>query len=81
MKLCATCRLEFRREQSRKIKAGLARAKAAGKRLARQPLDDLQLLVRVAQLRKRGYSIRGIARAFRVSKTWVWKAVQCSYTR
>ena len=77
MKLCATCRLTFRREQSRKVKAGLARAKAEGKRLGRQPLHDPQLLVRVATLRERGYSIREIARELQVSKTWVWKALQC----
>jgi DNA invertase Pin-like site-specific DNA recombinase len=76
MKLCATCRLRFQREQSRKVKAGLVKAKAAGKRIGREPFSDPQLLQAVAELRARGYSIREIARELHVAKTWVWKMVQ-----
>ena len=76
MKLCATCKVLWRQEHSRKVKAGLELARARGTRIGRRPLEDPALLVTVARLRERGYSIREIAQALQVSKTWVWKAVQ-----
>lgn len=76
MNLCATCRAKRRREQSRKVKAGLQRARARGARIGRRPFDDPRLREEVAQLRERGYSIREIAQALQVSKTWVHKALQ-----
>ena len=57
------------RTQSRKIKAGLRRARAAGVTLGRPPLEfDLE---RAFRLQKRGASIRDIARKLGVAKSTV----------
>jgi DNA invertase Pin-like site-specific DNA recombinase len=71
MKLCRRCRAGLNQE----IKAALARAKARGLVLGRRPTHT-HLVEDAVQLRARGSSIREIARALQMSKTWVWKAVQ-----
>jgi DNA invertase Pin-like site-specific DNA recombinase len=65
---------EFERDLIRdRVMAGLARAKAQGKRLGRPrtPVD----LGRVVQMRAAGVSVRGVARALKISPMSVTRAL------
>ena len=68
---------EFEKEIIReRVKAGVAHAKAKGKRLGRCPLLDARLLRTVADMRGKGMSIRQISAEVRVSKSLVHKSLQ-----
>jgi putative DNA-invertase from lambdoid prophage Rac len=68
---------EFEKEIIReRVKAGVAHAKAKGKRLGRCPLIDTRLLRTVADMRGRGLSIRQISAEIKVSKSLVHKSLQ-----
>jgi hypothetical protein len=75
MKLCDTCPAIFQRE----VAEDQSRA-CTGESLRRTPwrprMEDAGLLQAVARLRERGYSIREIAQALQVSKSWVHKATK-----
>jgi len=68
---------EFEKEIIReRVKAGVAHARAKGKRLGRRPLIDEKLLRTVRDRRDKGISIRGISRELGVSKSLVHKSLQ-----
>jgi len=68
---------EFEKEIIReRVKAGVAHAKAKGKRLGRRPLLDEGLLRTVRDRRDKGVSIRSISRELGVSKSLVHKSLQ-----
>jgi DNA invertase Pin-like site-specific DNA recombinase len=59
-----------------RIRCGIRRAKEQGRRLGRRPLSDPQLLRTVLDLKAKGYSVRAIAEAVKVSKSFVHKTCQ-----
>jgi DNA invertase Pin-like site-specific DNA recombinase len=59
-----------------RIRGVLRRAKDQGKRLGRRPLTDPDLLRTVMQLKAEGHSIRAIAKAMKLSKSFVHKTCQ-----
>jgi DNA invertase Pin-like site-specific DNA recombinase len=68
---------EFEKEIIReRVKAGVAHARAKGKRLGRRPLIDKKLLGTVRDMKGSGMSIRGISRELGVSKSLVHKSLQ-----
>ena len=68
---------EFEKEIIReRVKAGVAHARAKGKRLGRRPLIDERLLGTVRDMRDKGISIRGISKELGVSKSLVHKSLQ-----
>ncbi|MGA2318680.1 MAG: recombinase family protein [Thermodesulfobacteriota bacterium] len=68
---------EFEKEIIReRVKAGVAHARAKGKRLGRRPLIDQKLLGTVRNMKNRGMSIRGISKELGVSKSLVHKSLQ-----
>jgi DNA invertase Pin-like site-specific DNA recombinase len=68
---------EFEKEIiGERVKAGVAHARAKGKRLGRRPLIDKKLLGTVRDMKGRGLSIRGISRELGVSKSLVHKSLQ-----
>jgi DNA invertase Pin-like site-specific DNA recombinase len=68
---------EFEKEIiGERVKAGVAHARAKGKRLGRRPLIDKKLLGTVRDMKGRGMSIRGISRELGVSKSLVHKSLQ-----
>ena len=68
---------EFEKEIIReRVKAGVAHARAKGKRLGRRPLIDERLLGTVRDRRDKGISIRGISKELGVSKSLVHKSLQ-----
>lgn len=56
-----------------RIKGGLRRAKEEGKRLGRRPINDREVLGTIARMRGEGQSVRSIAKALRLSKSFVHK--------
>ena len=56
-----------------RIRGGIRRARERGQRLGRRPLTDPSLLGTVLQMRAQGKSIREIAEAAKVSKSFVHK--------
>ncbi|MDE3040761.1 MAG: recombinase family protein [Nitrospirota bacterium] len=56
-----------------RIRGGIRRAREQGKRLGRRPLTDPILLRTVLQMKAQGRSIRAIAEAVKVSKSFVHK--------
>jgi len=56
-----------------RIRGGIRRAREQGKRLGRRPLTDPSLLRTVLQMKAQGKSIRAIAEAVKVSKSFVHK--------
>jgi len=68
---------EFEKEIIReRVKAGVAHARAKGKRLGRRPLIDPRLLRTVFDMRDKGLSIRQIAAELKVSRSLVHKSLQ-----
>ncbi len=68
---------EFEKEIIReRVKAGVAHARAKGKRLGRRPLIDERLLGTIKDRRDKGISIRGISKELGVSKSLVHKSLQ-----
>lgn len=68
---------EFEKELIReRVKAGVAHARAKGKRLGRRPLIDEKLLRTVRDRRDKGMSIRNISKELNVSKSLVHKSLQ-----
>jgi DNA invertase Pin-like site-specific DNA recombinase len=68
---------EFEKELIReRVKAGVAHARAKGKRLGRCPKIDEKLLRTVRDRRDKGMSIRGISKELGVSKSLVHKSLQ-----
>ena len=61
-----------------RIRGGIRRAKEQGKRLGRCPLADPRLLRTVLQMKAQGKSIRAIAEAVKVSKSFVHKTCKNS---
>jgi DNA invertase Pin-like site-specific DNA recombinase len=62
-----------------RIRGGIRRAKEQGKRLGRRPVIDPDLLRTVVQMKAEGHSIRAIAEAVKLSKSFVHKTCQ-NYT-
>jgi DNA invertase Pin-like site-specific DNA recombinase len=56
-----------------RIRGGIRRAREQGKRLGRRPLADPRLLGTVLDMKAQGKSIRAIAEAVKVSKSFVHK--------
>lgn len=56
-----------------RIRGGLRRAREQGKRLGRRPLTDSGLLRTVLEMKAQGKSVRAIAEAVKVSKSFVHK--------
>jgi len=56
-----------------RIRGGLRRAREQGKKLGRRPLADPSLLGTVLEMKAQGKSIRSIAEAVKVSKSFVHK--------
>jgi DNA invertase Pin-like site-specific DNA recombinase len=56
-----------------RIRGGIRRAREQGKRLGRRPLTDPSLLRTMLQMKAQGKSIRTIAEAVKVSKSFVHK--------
>jgi DNA invertase Pin-like site-specific DNA recombinase len=56
-----------------RIRGGMRRAREQGKRLGRRPLADPRLLGTVLDMKAQGKSIRAIAEAVKVSKSFVHK--------
>jgi DNA invertase Pin-like site-specific DNA recombinase len=74
---------EFEREMLReRVRAGLAQAKRAGKRVGRPPLRhfDAEEKEEIRCLRKKGASIRGLAIQFRTTQYIVAKLVEQAHT-
>jgi DNA invertase Pin-like site-specific DNA recombinase len=68
---------EFEKELIReRVKAGVAHAKAKGKRLGRRPLIDTRLLGTITSMRDKGLSIRKISDELRISKSLVHKSLK-----
>ena len=61
-----------------RIRGGIRRAREQGKRLGRRPLTDPSLLRTVLQMKAQGKSIRAIAEATKVSKSFVHKTCKKS---
>jgi DNA invertase Pin-like site-specific DNA recombinase len=61
-----------------RIRGGIRRAREQGKRLGRRPLTDPSLLRTVLQMKAQGRSIRTIAEAVKVSKSFVHKTCKNS---
>lgn len=61
-----------------RIRGGIRRAREQGKRLGRRPLTDPSLLRTVLQMKAQGKSIRTIAEAVKVSKSFVHKTCKNS---
>jgi DNA invertase Pin-like site-specific DNA recombinase len=61
-----------------RIRGGIRRAREQGKRLGRRPLTDPSLLGTVLQMKAQGKSIRAIAEAVKVSKSFVHKTCKNS---
>jgi len=61
-----------------RIRGGIRRAKEQGKRLGRRPLTDPNLLRTVLRMKAQGRSIRAIAEAVKVSKSFVHKTCKNS---
>ncbi len=59
-----------------RIRGGIRRAREQGKRLGRRPLSDPSLLQTVLEMKAKGKSIREIADAVKVSKSFVHKTCQ-----
>jgi DNA invertase Pin-like site-specific DNA recombinase len=60
---------------SERVKAGMARAKAQGKRISRPPIPQ-PLQARIAALHAQGYSIHQISARLLISYGTAWKYVQ-----
>ena len=60
---------------SERVKAGMARAKAQGKRISRPPIPKL-LQARIAELHAQGYSIHQISTRLSISYGTAWNYVQ-----
>lgn len=58
-----------------RVKSGLERAKAQGKRLGRRPKDDPDLIAEVKRLRAQGVGINKIARQVGVGTSYVQRVV------
>lgn len=68
---------EFEKEVIKeRVRAGLAHAKAKGKRLGRRPLIDTRLLGTITSMRDKGLSIRKISDELRISKSLVHKSLK-----
>ena len=61
-----------------RIRGGMRRAREQGKRLGRRPLTDPSLLRTALQMKAQGKSIRAIAEAVKVSKSFVHKTCKNS---
>ena len=61
-----------------RIRGGIRRAREQGTRLGRRPLTDPSLLRTVLQMKAQGKSIRAIAEAVKVSKSFVHKTCKNS---
>ena len=61
-----------------RIRGGIRRAREQGKRLGRRPFTDPNLLRTVLQIKAQGKSIRAIAEAVKVSKSFVHKTCKNS---
>lgn len=61
-----------------RIRGGIRRAREQGKRLGRRPLADPRLLGTVLDMKAQGKSIRAIAEAVKVSKSFVHKTCKKS---
>ena len=61
-----------------RIRGGIRRAKDQGKRLGRRPITNPEVLRTVLQMKAQGKSIRAIAAAVKVSKSFVHKTCQNS---
>lgn len=64
-----------------RIRGGIRRAREQGKRLGRRPLTDPNLLRTVLQMKAQGKSIRSIAEAVKVSKSFVHKTCKNSVSQ
>jgi len=56
-----------------RIKAGIRKAREQGKRLRRRPFTDTEVLGTVCRMKAQGSSVRAIAKALRLSKSFVHK--------
>ncbi|NOS82106.1 MAG: recombinase family protein [Nitrospira sp.] len=56
-----------------RIRGGIRRAREQGKQLGRRPLTDPNLLRTVLRMKAQGKSIRAIAEAVKVTKSFVHK--------
>jgi DNA invertase Pin-like site-specific DNA recombinase len=70
----ATLARQERTKRSERTRAGLARARAAGKRLGRPVTVDPQRISEIARLRSRGLSLRAIGRQLGISEGSVRRA-------
>jgi DNA invertase Pin-like site-specific DNA recombinase len=70
----ATLARQERIKRSERTRAGLARARAAGKRLGRPVTVDPQRISEIARLRSRGLSLRAIGRQLGISEGSVRRA-------
>lgn len=61
-----------------RIRGGIRRAREVGKQLGRRPITDVDLLGTVLQMKAQGRSVRAIAKAVNVSKSFVHKTCQNS---
>lgn len=61
-----------------RIRGGIRRAREEGKRFGRRPITDRELLGTVLRMKAQGRSIRAIAEAVKVSKSFVHKTCQNS---
>ncbi|OUJ15672.1 DNA resolvase [Acetobacter orientalis] len=69
---------QFEREIIReRTRAGLEAARQAGKRLGRCPILTSRQKKHVCELKQAGRSLAEIAKIFRVSRSTVWRTVQC----
>lgn len=59
-----------------RIRGGIRRARGQGKQLGRRPITDPDLLWTVQQMKAQGMSIRAIAAAVKLSKSFVHKTCQ-----
>ena len=56
-----------------RIKGGIRKAREQGKRLGRRPFTDAEVLGTVRRMKAQGSSVRAIAKALRLSKSFVHK--------
>ena len=69
---------QFEREIIReRTRAGLEAARQAGKQLGRCPILTSRQKKHVCELKQAGRSLAEIAKIFRVSRSTVWRTVQC----
>jgi putative DNA-invertase from lambdoid prophage Rac len=69
---------QFEREIIReRTRAGLEAARQAGKRLGRSPILTSRQKKHACELKQAGRSLAEIAKIFRVSRSTVWRTVQC----